>query len=247
MPVMDEFKEERAAMKNGTPKQKLSYFWDYYKWHVIGGCAALIALVSFVCQIVNRKDVAFTAMFINCTEREFMADSSVYTASFAEYAGIDETEYSIVYDSSVRLGGPDEYASTQKIMAYVAAADLDVMISAPDILNAYAYQGNFYDLRQFLSPEQLARYEDSLFYIDGETAEALHNARDAGDYDFMPDYGDPRHPETMQDPIPTGVFIKEDNPLSEYYLFPGDEAAVCVLFNTRRPELSAGFIDFLMQ
>ena len=29
MPVMDEFKEERAAMKNGTPKEKLAYFFDY--------------------------------------------------------------------------------------------------------------------------------------------------------------------------------------------------------------------------
>ena len=33
MAVMDEFKEEREALKNGTPKQKLAYFWYYYKWH----------------------------------------------------------------------------------------------------------------------------------------------------------------------------------------------------------------------
>ena len=35
MAVMDEFKEEREALKRGTPKQKLAYFWYYYKWHVI--------------------------------------------------------------------------------------------------------------------------------------------------------------------------------------------------------------------
>ena len=29
MAVMDEFKEEREALKNGTPKQKLAYFWYY--------------------------------------------------------------------------------------------------------------------------------------------------------------------------------------------------------------------------
>ena len=34
MAVMDEFKEEREALKRGTPKQKLAYFWYYYKWHV---------------------------------------------------------------------------------------------------------------------------------------------------------------------------------------------------------------------
>ena len=31
MPVMDEFKEERAALKQAGLKVKLIYFWDYYK------------------------------------------------------------------------------------------------------------------------------------------------------------------------------------------------------------------------
>ena len=30
MAVMDEFKEEREALKNGTPKLQLAYFWYYY-------------------------------------------------------------------------------------------------------------------------------------------------------------------------------------------------------------------------
>ena len=27
---MDEFREEREKVKNGTWKQKLAYFWEYY-------------------------------------------------------------------------------------------------------------------------------------------------------------------------------------------------------------------------
>lgn len=48
MAVMDEFKEEREALKNGTPKQKLAYFWYYYKWHVIIALVVIIMIVSFV-------------------------------------------------------------------------------------------------------------------------------------------------------------------------------------------------------
>ena len=48
MAVMDEFKEEREALKNGTPKQKLAYFWYYYKWHVIISLVVIILIVSFV-------------------------------------------------------------------------------------------------------------------------------------------------------------------------------------------------------
>ena len=42
MPVMDEFREERETIKNGTFKQKWQYFCDYYKWHVIIGAFVLI-------------------------------------------------------------------------------------------------------------------------------------------------------------------------------------------------------------
>ena len=51
MAVMDEFKEEREALKRGTPKQKLAYFWYYYKWHVIISVIIIGMLVSFIYQI----------------------------------------------------------------------------------------------------------------------------------------------------------------------------------------------------
>lgn len=53
MAVMDEFKEEREALKRGTPKQKLAYFWYYYKWHVIISVIIIGMLVSFIYQFVN--------------------------------------------------------------------------------------------------------------------------------------------------------------------------------------------------
>lgn len=247
MPVMDEFKEERAAMKNGTPKQKLSYFWDYYKWHVIVGCAALIALASFISQVVNRKDTALSVVLINCSERDSSIDHSEYTAAFAEYAGIDETEYEIIYDTSIWLGGSEQYASVQKLVAYIAAADLDVIISDPDSLISYAYQENFFDLRQFLDQEQMERCKDSFFYIDGAVVEEIDDARQAGDYEFTPVYKDSRHPEAMQDPIPVGIYLGADFPLSEYYLFSGDECVACAVINTTRPELTSRFLDFLTE
>lgn len=37
MPVMDEFREEREAMKQKSFKERFLYFCEYYKWHVIGG------------------------------------------------------------------------------------------------------------------------------------------------------------------------------------------------------------------
>ena len=65
MAVMDEFREEREAMKNGTRKQKLEYFWCYYKWHVICTVAAIAIISSFIYEGVTRKDIALYATFLN--------------------------------------------------------------------------------------------------------------------------------------------------------------------------------------
>ena len=59
MALMDEFKEERASIKNGTFKQKFSYFWCYYKWHVICSVLAVVIVVSYIHAVVTRKDIAF--------------------------------------------------------------------------------------------------------------------------------------------------------------------------------------------
>ena len=56
MPVMDEFREEREAIKNAGFKEKWEYFWEYYKWYVIGGAAIIILLTIFIRDMVNKKD-----------------------------------------------------------------------------------------------------------------------------------------------------------------------------------------------
>lgn len=249
MPVMDEFKQERENIKNGTPKQKLTYFWDYYKWHVIIGVIVIIAVVSFIHQMATRKETAFYALMLNATEYNYLEDTSVNTAAFTEYAGIDENKYQVIYDTSVQIGteAGDDYNSAQKLMVYIAAAELDVMVSDSDSLLKYAYQGQFRDLRDFLTKEQLAEYEDSFYYVDGAVIAEIEAASDAYNFDYEPEYGDPRRPEDMEEPIPVGIFLNESNPLLKDYYFRGDDVVVSVLINTQRPELSSEFIDFLMQ
>lgn len=66
MAVMDEFKEEREALKNGTPRQKLAYFWYYYKWHVIIALVVIIMIVSFIKQLTDRKDPLFLCRDAEC-------------------------------------------------------------------------------------------------------------------------------------------------------------------------------------
>ena len=88
MAVMDEFKEEREALKNGTPKQKLAYFWYYYKWHVIISVIIIGMLVSFIYQYVNRKDIAFNAVLLNASSLDqISSDSAGFHCGFRRKRG----------------------------------------------------------------------------------------------------------------------------------------------------------------
>lgn len=249
MPVMDEFKEERAAVKDGTLKQKLTYFFDYYKWHVICGVIAVIFAGVLIYQLTTQKDAAFYAMLLNGTSRSYPAESG-HRDAFAEYAGIDTSEYDVIYDTSVQIGtgAGDDYQSAQTLMIHITAADLDVMVSDLDSLRHYAYLGDFRDLRDILTEEQLNRYEDSFYYIDMTVANAIENAKREYDYDYTPVYGDPLRPEDMQDPVPVGILLPEDCSLLEDYVFPDKAApAVSVLINAEHTGAALQFIDFLMQ
>ncbi len=249
MPLMDEFREEREAMKHKTPKEKLSYFWDYYKWHVIVSILVLIVGISLIYETVTRKDVAFYALLLNGATYSFMQDNAENTSDFAAYAGIDENDYEILYDTTVQLGqgSANEYEAAQKLMVYIAAGDLDVMVSDYSSLEKYAYKENFHDMRTFLTQEQIEKYGASFYYIDNAVVREIDAANDAMNLDYVPNYGNPTQPEKMKEPIPVGIYLPKESPLLKDYYFHGEDVVVSVLINTSRPEITSQYIDFLMQ
>lgn len=249
MPVMDEFREEREALKHGTPKEKISYFFYYYKWHVIITVFAIIAVTSLIVQVLSRKDTAFYIALINAI------DTSAETPdkSFEEYAGIDTDTAEVVYDTTMRINfstmNEETINSTEKFVVYLAAKELDVVVSDTDIIRQYAHSETFYDLRDFLTPEQYEAYSPYFYYIDQAVIDVKNAAQDAYDYDFVPDYPDPKHPENMEKPIPIGIYVTGCTALTDRFYFTNtdSELVVAVVLNTTRPDTASKYIDFLMQ
>lgn len=248
MPVMDEFREEREALKHGTWKQKLSYFIYYYKWHVIIGVAALAMIISLAAQILSRKEPGFYAALLNAGD---FYDTTAYLQSFAEYADIDLKENDLIFDTSmiIEAGQLDQntIASTQRLMVYIAAAELDVMVTDASSIQEYANGDYFFDLRDILTPEQVERYEPYFYYVDLPAVQARKEALENFEEENIPSYPDPRHPENMEQPIPVGICLEGENALKENFYFSGDMVVVTVFQNTTRLETAVKFIDFLMQ
>ena len=101
MPVMDEFREEREAIKNAGWQYKLKYFWDYYKWFVIGGIFALFIIISIVKDVINTKDFIFNGVLLNTFGDDTVMQE--FADNFAKEYDLDTENYELLLDTSLRL------------------------------------------------------------------------------------------------------------------------------------------------
>lgn len=221
MPVMDEFRKEREELKQKSLKERLSYFIYYYKWHTVAVVALIAMTVSIVTNIVTRKDSAFYVCLLNTLDT---SQSEEYVQSFAEYAGIDTKEYEVTFDTSMMISddGRDEIsiATYQRLTVYTAAGDMDALIAPPEIMERYAAEEVFYDLRDLLTPEETALYAPYFYYVtDRETGNS----------------------------IPIGIRLDSCQRLKENYLLGSNEMLVGVYINSKNAGNAVKFIEFIMQ
>lgn len=251
MAVMDEFREEREALKHGTPKEKFNYFMDYYKWYVIIGVLVILAGIYTIREVMNRKETVLYASLLNTVELE-TADQ--YNSDFMDSVSLDRDQYQMLFDAEtwIDVNSMDEttMANSQKIAAHLAAGELDLMITDTDSLTTYSYQEDFLTMEELLSPEQYERYQPYFYYIDQETVQEWHDY--ISDYDNLMleidfEFPDPRKPEEMRTPVAVGIFMDDCKGLKESYHFKSDDVAFCVFANSSHTETALEYLDYLMQ
>lgn len=261
MPVMDEFREEREALKHSTPKEKAAYFWDYYKWHTIVGIIVICCAVSIAHYYLTLKDVALYVAMLNCSDLEIDENSKPFSQSYAEYAGIDLEDYDLTFNTNLFIGTDDDHGAAvsaiygetstavmEKLMVSMAAAELDVMMGGGEAFAYYANGSVFCDMHTILSPEQAARYESDFYYIDAALTEQRNEMSADSQAPSTLEFPDPRKPELMEKPVPVGIYIDKDR-ISGYYYFRDveDGLVLGILDNSTQRENALSFVDYLME
>ena len=251
MAVMDEFKEEREALKHGTPKQKFQYFLDYYKWHVIIAVLVIVMGIYTIREVMNRKE---TVLYISLLNTLKLESADQHNTDFMESINLDRNSYQIIFDADIwiNINSMDEatMAASQKLAAYLAAGELDIMITDTDSLTSYSYQEDFLTMEELLSPEQYERYQPDFYYIDRAAVQEWHDY--ISNYDNLMleidfEFPDPRKPEEMESPVAVGIFMDDCKGLKESYHFKSDDVAFCVFANSSHTEAALQYLDYLMQ
>lgn len=248
MPVMDEFREEREAIKNGTKEQKIQYFKDYYRTPLIIAIAAIIFVGSLIFTIVTNKDSAFFAVYLNGVSNP---NNQWFLEDYAEYADISTKEYELTVDTSAAFNGNysdyDTMYTVQKISTYTGAGQVDTILGTDESFAYYANSVLFWDLREFLTEEQVAKYEPYFYYVDQADFDDIQWVTDSGE-SLHPTFADPKDPSAMEQPVPVGLYVQDSQKLNDAYTFKDAEDGIMlgVLLNTSHPENVQKFIDYLM-
>ncbi|RKM60073.1 hypothetical protein D6856_08290 [Butyrivibrio sp. XB500-5] len=265
MSIYEEIRDQQKKLKDKDFKTKWNYFWDYYKIHVIVGLIALIAIILTVRSFILTKPNAIYAVMLNSG---YEVSSQDLENGYMEYADVDRSEYSCLIDASSSFDQTHidqmTLATSQKIMANVAAQEMDALGADVPTFAYYAAQDVFKDLRTVFSEDELKAFGDDIFYIDGaymdyiasdeyqkdimdgnynkdnKYAVIAHEAMTEGKFDIIPK-------EEMERPIPIGIIMKDSNVLKNAGAYENSVPVVGIIGNTTRLDNTITFINYLYE
>ncbi len=250
MAVMDEFQKERDMIKEAPLKDRIEYFYDYYKWHVIVALIVIAVFGSVVVDVITNKEVALAVTLIN----NYTYEDDGYDALIEEYAelvGIDLETQEIYIDNEYYLDFVEEdydhVEALTALYALVSANAVDVFASDQDTLARLAYKDMLLPLEDCFSEEFLEEYADCIVYIDGVVQEELYEIGLDLDYSGeYPDYvsGDP---EGMEDPIAIGIIFEYDSILGVSGAYLGDYGVIGIASTSESIEYAMEFIEYVIQ
>ena len=244
MPLMDEFKEEREAMKNQPFLKRLAYFWEYNKLRVIITLLVVIMLSSYIYHLATRKDVVLWVAMIDCMETETEMPS--YEDILTTQLGINTAREEIRLDASYLVSASSDMADTSltdALSVRIATGEIDAFISGESFFSAYSISDVFVDLRTVLTPEQIAAYEDDFYYLDYAHIENSDTDEVTNDLDYLTNL-QPRNPETMKNPIPIGIYVEPTDEFNQHYVnASGDDMVFGIVYNHTNIDYITTFLN----
>ena len=256
MALRDEIKAGRKElMENGTLKEKIAYFFDYYTLHTVVIAAVLIFAISFIYQQVTKPDIVLNGLLLNVLSFEEGDPVEDLRTGFMEYIDLDTKEYDMSLNSSLMLnmgkasqqGQVSDYEASQAMMVQCAAGAVDFISSPLKAIQNYGYGELFVNLENVLSEEDLEKYKPYLLYVDlavvDKKNEAIDNDQNA---DEIP-CPDPTKPEEMEEPIPVYIDLSSSKKLEDVYGNAISNMVFAITFNAPFTENAIDFLEYVME
>lgn len=202
-------------------KQRLAYFWDYYKWYAIVAAVLLAVVAVYVGGLLSEaEDSAYGLMLNTCNMLNQQRNEQLaqdMASEFRQELGRSEKELELTLDVS-RSYDPDSgyygnYDTLQLILNYSMGGMLDFVVADEASMLDLAYAGYFRNLKDLFSEQELEQYSGQLLYVDMAVILKENESMEAGGSD----YPDPRKPEDMEEPVPVFVDVSASDKIGRLY------------------------------
>ena len=210
---------EREKLRGLNRRQKLQYFWDYYKLPIGAVLLAAAMLIYTLCYNAGPGKIDLNAVLVNARE----GDSTLFSQALqaggwkSPQVSVDTT---LTYTNAAELAEED-VATIQVLFAQFTMGDMDLFAANPEVFQRYTDQDGFENLGLLLPqqlqqdhPERLIRYttEDGQEKIGGILLESGSPLHTGGYYSGPAAVGIVSRCEHLDEALAVIEFLLENTP-----------------------------------
>jgi hypothetical protein len=156
----------KAILAPMSPKERIAYIWDYYKFHIIGTIVAIILLISFMSSIGGKKEVVLNMTIIGQgvnTEGVVQLQEQLTNKIVQDKADEEVSVQHLTYNKS----SMDEAsrAGIQKMAAEISLGSIDLMIVEKELFEEISSQNALLALNDFKGTNKLLPSDEKVYGI----------------------------------------------------------------------------------
>lgn len=153
---------EKEKLKDLHGKDKIDYIWDYYKVPILIGIIAIAVIISIIYERTHAKKSIVTITCTNVSMDDYLRDT-LTTGFLRDFTDLKPSKYEVIVDENLMVGDSGDsvdpqyaYTSQMKLMAYLAAGQMDLVLMNQAGFDELAGNGFLQDLSEVfaaLDPE----------------------------------------------------------------------------------------------
>lgn len=165
--LRDEMPLGKQSVKDLSLSEKMEYYWQKYKVHIVVTVLLACFFGSILHPIIHKKETVLSIAYINAFPN---VEDQVIIDDLEKYLQLNPKKQQVLLDSTYYIDNTSDspYALTysQKFSVNAMAGNIDVVLSDVTNFDFYGNQGFFRDLSTIFPEEELNLYRDRLYYMD---------------------------------------------------------------------------------
>lgn len=146
--------KQNIKLKEMTMKKRCSYFWDYYRYHVIGACLILVLMGTVIREVANQSTILLNVVISEMiNERTDVTELEQQLTQLVK-SEAEENETIRIYTypfNNIESSSSDlTQVYLEKFVAQVAISEMDVFILEENDFSYFYEQGLFKPLDELL-------------------------------------------------------------------------------------------------